>query len=265
MHHVQASAENVLTSIGEQLGRFAERALRLSLQRGCFFVASIDRKLDRSSARRTIDQLLGLLTAIDAVREVPELIASRPAYDRVNLVLSVKNAAEKFHEDWMARLGIRSKPGLPKEHWARVRALSRRLAFGWADEYDTLKPVADLFRNLQNDIYVFVQNPTKWDGHEPEDEEKQQIFDRFAQAISARALELASHRIRRDHVTQWEEAYYLRGHGSSFARAATIENDIYEKAAPVPDIAPSPDRNKFLHEVIDLVSQAAEELEITLL
>jgi hypothetical protein len=58
--HVLASAENVLTAIGEQLGRFAERALRQSLQRGCFFVGGIDEKLDRSKGglRRTIDQFL---------------------------------------------------------------------------------------------------------------------------------------------------------------------------------------------------------------
>ena len=264
--HVLASAENVLTSIGEQLGRFAERALRLSFQRACFFVAGIDRSLDQSSSstRRTIDQLLSLLTAIHAVREMPEFVGSRPTYDRVNLVLSIKNAAEKFHQDWLARLGIHITPGIPKEHWTRVKALSRRLALGWADEYDTLKPVADLYRNLQNDIYVFVQNPVKWDGPEPQDDEKQQMFDQFAQAISVRILELASQRIVKDHVLEWQDAYNLRGYGSTFQRATTIRDDIYEKAAPVPDVAPSPDRNKFLHEVIDLVGEAAKELEVKL-
>jgi hypothetical protein len=56
---------------------------------------------------------------------------------------------------------------VPKEHWIRVKALSGRLAIGSADECDTLKPVADLHRNLHNDIYVFLQNPVKWDGQEP--------------------------------------------------------------------------------------------------
>lgn len=263
--HVLASTENVLTSIGEELGRFAERALRHSIQRGCFFVGNIDRKLENNSKadQRSIDQMLNLLTAISAIKELPKTIAARPIYDRVNLVLAIKNAAEKFHEDWEFRLGLRSKPGTSKEHWTRVKALTRRLALGWSDEYDTLKPVADLYRNLQNHIYVFIQNPI-WEGTEPSDDEKQSIFDRLAETISARALELVVRRMRQERVADWQEAYNCRGIGSSYNRAAIIDSDIYERAAPVPDVAPSLDRNAFLHEVISVVDDAAAELEIKL-
>ena len=116
--HVLASAENVLTAIGEELGRFAERALRQSMQRGCFFVGGIDRELEGPSKadQRSIHQMLDLLAAITAVRELAKVVCTRPVYDRVNLVLAVKNATERFHEDWMIRLGLRSKPGVSKEH-----------------------------------------------------------------------------------------------------------------------------------------------------
>jgi hypothetical protein len=264
--HVLASAENVLTSIGEQLGRFAERALRQSMQRGSFFVGSIDRELEATSKvhLRSIDQLLEFLAAATAVRELPLLAAARPKYDRINLVLAVKNAAERFHEEWAYRLGLRSKPGVPKEHWTRVKALSRRLATGWADGYDTLMPVADLHRNLQNDIYVFIQSPMSWDGPEPDDDEKQSVFDRLAEAISSRSLELVTRRIRQERADEWQQAYNCRGLGSSFSRAAIIDNDIYDRAAPIPDVAPSPDRNAFLHEVISTVDEAARVLEVQL-
>ncbi|HLG94722.1 MAG TPA: hypothetical protein VKX49_00270 [Bryobacteraceae bacterium] len=264
--HVVASAENVLTAIGTELGRFAERALRQSMQRGCFFVGNIDRELESNSKldQRSIDQFLQLLAAVTAVRELRRLAAARPVYDRVNLVLAVKNATEKFHEDWAIRLGLRSKPGVSKEHWTRVKALSRRLALGWADEYDTLKPVADLHRNLQNDIYVFIQSPLRWDGPEPDDDEKQSVFDRLAEAISSRALELVTRRIRQEHIEQWQQAYNCRGIGSSFTRASIIESDIYDRAAPIPDVAPSPDRNAFLHEVIAAVDEAASVLKVQL-
>lgn len=196
---------------------------------------------------RSFDQMLELVTAFAAVRELPKPVVSRPVYDRVNLVLAVKNATERFHQDWEFRLGLLSKPGIWKEHWKRVKALTRRLALGWADEYDTLKPVADLHRNLQNDIYVLIQSPMKWDGPEPGDDEKQSVFDRLAEAISARALELVTRRMRQERVPDWQRAYNCRGVGSSFSRAAIIDNDIYDRAAPIPDIAPSPDRNAFLH------------------
>ncbi len=263
--HVLASAENVLTAIGEELGKFAERALRLSMQCGCFFVGSIDRELSTTKTdQRSVDQFLELLAAITAVRELPEVVASKPAYDRVNLVLAIKNATERFHEDWDVKLGLASKPGMAKEHWTRIKALSRRLALGWSDEYDTLKPVADLHRNLQNDIYLFIQNPVKWDGPIPSDEEKQAVFDRLAEAISSRALELATKRLSQERMEEWQEAYNCRGIGSSFTRAGIIDRDIYEQAAPVPSVAPSPDRNAFLHAVVSLVDEAAQVLEIQL-
>jgi hypothetical protein len=260
-NHVLASAENVLTAVGEQLGPFAERALRQSLRRGCFFVGDIDQNLDSNtkSMRRTIDQLLSLLTAISAVRELPKSVGSLPVYDRYNLVLAVKNAAEKFQEKWLLKL-----EGSSKEHWTRVKALTRRLAEGWADEYDTLRPVADLFRSLQDDIYIFIQNPVKWESREPQDDEKQQIFDSFAQAISSRVLELAARRLRQEHVPEWQDAYNRRGTGSTYQRAAIIRGDIYNRAAPVPDVTPTPERNQFLREVIALVDEAAQEVSLKL-
>ena len=180
------------------------------------------------------------------------------------LVLAVKNATEKFHEDWSFKLGLRSKPGVSKEHWTRVKALTRRLALGWTDEYDTLKPVADLHRNLQNDIYVFIQSPLRWDGPAPDDDEKQRVFDHLAEAISSRALELVTRRLRLERTEEWQGAYNCRGRGSSFSRATIIETDIYDRAAPVPDVAPSLDRNAFLHEVIAAVDEAAATLEVQL-
>ncbi len=50
------------------------------------------------------------------------------------------------------------------------------------------------------------------------------------------------------------------GRGSTFVRAGIIGDDIYEPAAPVPDVTPSPDRNLFLREVVDDVETVAKEL-----
>jgi hypothetical protein len=42
------------------------------------------------------------------------------------------------------------------------------------------------------------------------------------------------------------------------------EDSIYDRAAPIPDVAPSPDRNAFLHEVIATVDETARVLEVQL-
>lgn len=262
--HVLASAENVLASIGEELGPFAERALRCRLKEACFFVGGIDEDLDamKKAQKRTIGQLRALLAAIDAIVEKPAPVLEKPVYDRMNLVLAVKNAAEGFHDAWWPRLGLDYKPGVGKEHWKRIWALSRRLSTpGLGDEYDNLKPVADLRKQLQDRLYVLLQNPLRWDPIEPtDDEHKQQVFDGLANALSAKTLDIASRRVRAERMPEWQSAFNQSGRGSSYARASIIGERIYERAAPIPDVIPSPDRNSLLHEVAAVVDVVCKEM-----
>ncbi len=266
VQHVLASAENVLATFGEELGPFAERALRKRLDVGRFFLAGIDKPLtdDTAAKRRTIEEMRKLLDAVDRVIEQPVPTKARPVYDRMNLVLAVRGAAEAFQNGWQPRLGLAHKPEIPKEHWTRVKALSRRLATGMADEYDTLRPVADLRKELVERMYVFIQNPVSWEGPDPSDDERQQIYDTLADNLAKRVLRLATQRVWSEHASEWQNAYDKSGKGSTFVRARIIANDIYAPAAPIPDVTPSPDRNQFLHEVVGEVDAAAREIGVVL-
>ena len=101
-------------------------------------------------------------------------------------------------------------------------------------------------------------------GGAPSDDEKQQVYDGFAETISLRLMIIVAARMRDEAVRDWQRAYNLSGKGSTFTRATVIASDIYDKAAPVPDVTPTPDRNKFLHEVIEVVRTSAEAHSITL-
>ena len=260
--HVLASAENVLAAFGEDLGPFAERILRKRLEAARFFLENLQEPLseDTGAGRRTISQLVRLLVAIDQVVEKPQPTEARPVYDRMNLALAIRSAAGAFQEAWRPRLGLEFKPGFAKEHWTRVKALNRRLAAMGKDEYDTLRPVADLRQELRDRIYVFIQNPVQWDGPEPSEEEMQSKYDALADNLSGRLLALSTRRVWRERINDWERAYQESGRGSTFVRARIIGNDIYEPAAPVPDVMPSHDRNQFLREVVGEVEGAAEEI-----
>lgn len=262
--HVLASAENVLASIGEELGPFAERALRGRLKDACFFVGGIDEDLDvtKKTQKRTIGQLQALLTAVDLIVEKPEPVLAQPVYDRMNLVLVVTKAAESFRDMWWPRLGLPNKSDAGKEHWKRIWALSRRLSTpGLGDEYDNLKPVADLRKQLQDQLYKQLQKPLRWDPAEPTDDtQKQQVFDSLANALSAKTLDLATRRVRAERMPEWQSAFNQSGRGSSYARASIIGERIFERAAPIPDVTPSPDRNSFLHEVAAVVESVCEEV-----
>lgn len=234
--------------------------MRQRLECARFFLADLHEpsRQDTASGRRTISQLRKLLHAIDAVIERPQPAEAHPVYDRMNLVLAVRSAADAFHKTWRPRLGLGDS--FAKEHWTRVKALSRRLATGWADEYDTLRPVADLRKELVERVYVFVQSPLRWEGPEPAEDLKQSCFDAFADDIGRRLLALCTRRVWHERAARWQDAYYKHGAGSTSVRARIIGNEIYESAAPVPDITPSRDRNQFLREVTTEVEDAAREV-----
>lgn len=257
--HVLASAENVLSAIGEDLGPFAERALRARVASSRVFLADLDQRLDVESkdGKRTASQLGKLLEMIDGIVERPKPIDSRPIYDRMNLVLAVERAAESFRNGWRPRLGLSVKQGLDKEHWTRIKALSRRFAMG-SDHYDTLHPVADLKRELQQRLYVLLQNPVGWNGPEPTDDDKQSIFDAIAEDLSRRLLDLASRRVKSERLAEWRNAYDESGPRSTFRRAKLIAEHVYDLAAPVPDVTPSPDRNAFLQDVASVTRESVE-------
>jgi hypothetical protein len=265
--HVKASVDNVLKAVGEDLGPFAERILHQRIDRACFFVGGIDEKLEvtRKADRRTIEQMKALLDVIEHIADEVETTDTRPVYDRINLVLAVREAATSFHERWMGLLGIAYAPGHPKEHWTRIKALSRRFAEGFADEYDTLKPVGELKRELDGQIYRMLQQPIRWEGPWPTEDDKQLMIDAVAKEISREVTALCSRRINTDRRKAWQEAFAEFGTGSTFRRARIISGEVYDRAAPIPTVTPSPDQNSFLHEVTALVDTVAANLDVKLL
>lgn len=259
--HVLASVENVLKSIGDELGPPAERALRRRIERARFFVGGIQEPLDakKKAGSRSIQQLDA---ALDLLAH-PELAAdsgpSRPIFNRMNLSLAVMEAAKTFHTRWRGILGLDYNPDAPKEHWTRVKALSRRLAEGWNDEYDNLKPVADLRYHLQMQVYLMLQRPERWSGGEPNEDEKQATIDALSNAVTNRLVDLTQRRLRDDVRLGWQEAYLQKGPGSTFVRARIIANDVYDRGAPIPTVSASPDQNRFLRDVAEAVDDVVRE------
>ncbi len=265
-NHVLESTENVLAGIGEDLGPYAEAALRRRRDCACFFVGGIHKSLnpERGAARRTISQLKELLKLIESIAPAQIQAPGKPVYDRTMLVLAISAAARSFQESWRARLGLSTKAGYIKEHWARIKALARRIAYNWGDEYQDLTPVADLYSELQNRIWISIQQPRGWDGGEPNDQEKESIFSEFADKVSRRLLSICSRRVKNERADDWQRAYGLSGNRSTFVRAHVIADEIYEKAAPIPDVTPSPGVDGLLEEAMEIVKLAADETGVTL-
>ena len=264
--HVLASAENVLKAIGDELGPTAERILRRRIDEARFFVGGIQEPLDprKKTDARAIRQFEALLSLLAHPESAAPSEPSRPVFDRMNLSLAVTEAAKAFHTRWRGLLGLDMNPDAPKEHRTRVKALTRRLAEGWTDQYDSLQPVADLRNQLQVQLYLMVQRPVRWEGGEPDDDEKQVLIDTISNAITKKLMELTRRRVSEDVRLGWQEAYAQQGRGSSFTRARIIAADVYDRGAPIPTVSASPDQNRFLKDVASLVAEVAEQLDVIL-
>lgn len=253
--HVLGSFDNAVSAIGKSHGRDAAAALQRAVPDRIVFLSGIQKKLTEKS-RLTLLELNRLLGAIQSTIEPPEPVECVPIYDVANLVLSLQSATQEFHDRWRGILNMGSRSGVTPEHWTRVKALSRRLGVFRQDEYDTLRPVADLIRLTQGHLSRYLATPLDWEPHAPRDGEdsRTQATDAIRSEVFTRLHDLARRRLLDDRFSGWVGAYEHRGMGSTRVRARDIVG-IYEEAAPVPNEMPS-DSNQFLFEVRRLVAEA---------
>ncbi len=262
--HVVNACNGVLAKIGTELGAYAERPLRARGRDAAYFLADCHRVLNDDTDELSIGEFRRLLAALQSSGERPTLADTRPIYDRTNLVIAVRDAVNGFHEHWNAVLGRVQSSDVEKAHWASIKALSRRFAVMNQDEYLHLQPVANLQGWLQDQVWLMIQSPVGWTAGDPSVDEKQALYDEFANQLSERMLELAHERLFAQRSRDWIDAYVPSGTGSTKVRSRIIADQIYALAAPVPQSTPSPHQNEFLHQVIELVRETADGLGITL-
>ena len=174
-----------------------------------------------------------------------------PVYDDANLVLSIHQAVVQFRKRWQAKL--------PSEHWTRVKALTRRLGHLGKNEYNTLRPVADLIAVLQVCMRPLLESPLRWEpAHGAAEHMKRFAIDKIVQQLSDRLDEWVEERLVRDRIINWQEAYAHRGVGSARERRRDIEF-IYSEAAPIPGRIADPPSNEFLKKIRMLIRDSIKD------
>ena len=91
---------------------------------------------------------------------LPESTNLSPVYDFDQFDdLALNDATEAFKLLWEGRLGRRDRPEVEREHWARIKALCRRIGIFRTNEYKHLRPVADLIYELQTMVSEWLEVP----------------------------------------------------------------------------------------------------------
>jgi GTPase SAR1 family protein len=257
--HVIGSFFNAVQAIGKSSGREAEHALKRLHPDRLVFLASIQAPL-KAKAKFTTYEFNRMLAAIeDSI--APQVPATyQPVYDVANLVLAIQKATQEFHERWKGIFGMGCRSNTVPEHWTRVKALTRQVGVFKRDEYDTLRPIADLILRLQERVSSFLAEPLSWSPALPADgaeELRVQAVDTIRREVNQRLHELSRRRMIDERLSGWVEAFELKGTGSTRTRAKDLLG-LYESAAPVPNEMPGPDSNEFLFELRELVADSIE-------
>lgn len=255
--HVFRSLENAIGSIREVLGRSAENALRRETVNKTFFLSNIQNPIKEAN-RLTLAELLRLVETIhESIKPRPPAHVT-PVYDMANLILAIPKSMNAFRDPWRGRLRLPSRSTASPEHWARIKALSRRFAELGTTEYDTLRPVADFIARLIEHVTVVLSNPVRWEPENAPEEMKRQVIADIANAVHAKLHELGENRLFHERVKEWSVAYSHRGPGSSRERAADIEG-IYGAAAPIPGVTGDPNSTALVANIKALVQEAVEK------
>jgi len=257
--HVVGSFDNAIRAIGKTLGRESEHVLKRLIPERLLYFSNIQFPLKEKN-ELTRKSFLEIARFASAAIAPPKPIEYEPLYDVVNLVLAVQKATEEFQQRWKGVLGMEPIPSVGAEHWTRVKALSRWVGVLRKDEYDTLKPVADLIRMLQDQISAYLSVPWQWEPGDPATGDQQrcsEVLDRIRQEVFGRLHSLSTRRLIQQHLPEWVTAYEHRGPGSTRVRARELRS-LYEEAAPVPNVMPAKAANEFLLELRQLVKEAIE-------
>lgn len=255
--HVFTSVEQVLNRLGKEIGPSTERSLRNSVSERTYYLSSIDQPLTETTGdgRFTIDEFKRLLLAIETKHDIVVVTDACPVYEITKLVTGVQRAILEFHEDWTARFGLGWKQGIHKEHWTRIRALTRRCSQN-SDHYAELNPGEDLTDKLMSQIRTLFEHPKRWEHHVPNDSEVDVKISKLTQAVSSQVRLMVSDRMYGTRATDWAKAHSESGTGSAFRRATLISGQIYSKAAPM---FASTDQEQLLARITDMLKMVARQ------
>lgn len=255
--HVLGSVGNAIASLRDVVGAGVAGAVERQVDGHSVFLGGLDKPTEKlpGGFRRQLVKLIDMMQGSVATEGETDC---RPIYDLKGLEIAMHDAIDAFRDPWRARLGISYHDGISKEHWTRIKALSRRLASRWADEYDNLTPVADLLARLQEEASKWLDRPSGWTRPPRDDEERELALDRIRRAVFARLYELTKRRLTDDQVANWREALDYSGPGSTSLRAKTIEA-IHENAAPRISAAMSADARLFLNRLHEILHEAIKD------
>ncbi|MGO4890422.1 GTPase domain-containing protein [Anaerobacillus sp. MEB173] len=253
--HVIGSLENALEEIGKKLGANAQRHLTKQMQKETFFFLGGIHEVISETDQYTTEQLSSLVEALE--KTIAEVVPNEtfPIYNGKTAALATQRAAEEFYKRWNGILNLSQDTSL-KEHWRRIQALSRRFAELGEDEYDGLRPIADLIMMLRENLFTSIlDNPIGWTAPNAPEEMKQESIDQVAGEFNKNLHQYIKDTMWNIRMSEWMQAYLRSGTGSTKVRARDIQA-IYKTTIPEPHEFKW--NSSIVHEIYNILKSSIE-------
>jgi hypothetical protein len=250
--HVFSGLRNVIENqIAKNVSADAARALLGQLRDNTFYLGN----LDQFDPRPAVPELIRMVSFATAFNAQDDLVVF-PSYRDDRLGFAIQEAAKEFRELWQGYLGLAE--GVRARHYNSIKAMTRRYAEGFDDGYE-LRPHSNFLASLRNSISRFLEVPETWSGN-PTQEQKRATIDLIKTKVSRTLPSITLRRLRDRPRHQWQDAYSLRGVGTTKPRANKIEA-IFGKSVPIPTAASADSETwEFVDEIREVVEVAIEEV-----
>lgn len=258
--HIYGSVDNLLSKLENELGYDVKKFLVNHFNHSTYYLANLDQRFsDEPKFSFTQDQLLELINKLENVILPSQVSDVYPKYDVTTISVKIQNAAKRFHNIWEGYLyGSSSIPGIKKAHFTQLKALTRRLGYGWENEYNFLRPVSDFWTSFNEQISIFLSSPVSWRPSNPSDEDKSRKIDEIKKKVSSQIQSYAIDIIKNKMISEWQIAYDYSGRGSSIQRANKIDS-IYHSVIPI--LAKEKDERvkNFVKDMLSIIKSTVKE------
>ncbi len=258
--HVMLSVRDAIGTLKVPLGAPMAAKLEKQIENQVFFLGELDQEVDKLTRKSQV-QMRELLQAMQQTAEPLAPIEAAPIYKVGKLEEALDGAVKSFHELWQGRLDGQP-PGKNKVHWGKIKALTRRLAdAAWGkNEYDFLRPVAELTQRWRENVSKWIDTPIGWTTKNPQDDDVRNLaLTAIRRSVAAKLDLFIEMQLVDKHRDDWRAAYGESGQYSSYRRAKKIKDCIYKEAAPHSDDAMSGPARTLRHNLRRLVQDAVED------
>ena len=252
-YHVKGSMINTFNLLNSEIKNISD-FINIFIEDNAFFLANLHKNLNKNKNIYTINQLNKLVIKLSTSIEYIPFSMLTPTFKKSQIMTGLNDALKKFGQRWLTILGFGFHEEVRKEHWTRIKALNKRIAYRIANEYNNLQPIPELRRYITESVYNALSSAeTEWDNPFASFEDKDYKQNIILQKIQENLYNILNNNLIEINIFKWKEANDKEGKNSTVIRAYIISELI---KSSILELIPDSDDYQLSNIILDEVIQS---------